>query len=109
VVAGATRETGSGFDARITADGLRSVLADALSVAPGLASASVLETRVGLRPLPRSGRPVLGPLPHEPGWFVVSGLGAGGLTMAPLAGHLMAQLVLTGAADHDLAPFSSPG
>ena len=32
--------------------------------------------------------------------------GAGGLTMGPLAGHLLAQLVLTGAADLDLAPFA---
>ena len=106
VVAGATRETGSGFDARITADGLRSVLADALAVAPGLATTSVLETRVGLRPLPRSGRPVLGPLPDVPGWFVVSGLGAGGLTMGPVAGHLIAQLVLTGRPDLDLSAFA---
>ena len=106
VVAGATRETGSGFDARITADGLRTVLADALAVAPGLAAASVLETRVGLRPLPRSGHPVLGPLADAPGWFVASGLGAGGLTMGPLVGHLVAQLVLTGAADLDLSPFA---
>jgi D-amino-acid dehydrogenase len=106
VVVGATRETGSGFDARITADGLRSVLADALAVAPGLAAASVLETRVGLRPLPRSGLPVLGPLPGVPGWFVASGFGAGGLTMGPLAGHLLAQLVLTGRAELDLSPFA---
>jgi D-amino-acid dehydrogenase len=82
------------------------VLADALAVAPGLASASVVETRVGLRPLPRSGRPVLGPVPGVPGWFVVSGLGAGGLTMGPVAGHLLAQLVLTGSPDLDLGPFA---
>jgi D-amino-acid dehydrogenase len=35
VVAGATRETGSGFEARVTAAGLAEVLANALAVAPG--------------------------------------------------------------------------
>jgi glycine/D-amino acid oxidase-like deaminating enzyme len=106
VVAGATRETGSGFDPRVTADGLRAVLADALAVAPGLAAATVLETRVGLRPLPRGGLPVLGPLPGLPGWFVATGFGAGGLTMGPLAGHLVAQLVFSGRSDLDLTPFA---
>jgi D-amino-acid dehydrogenase len=108
VVAGATRETGSGFDVRVTAEGLHRVLADALAVAPGLAAATVLETRVGLRPLARGGLPVLGALPGRPGWFLATGFGAGGLTMGPVAGHLLAQLVLTGRADLDLAPFAPP-
>jgi D-amino-acid dehydrogenase len=107
-VGGATRETGSGFDARLTADGVRQVLADALAVAPGLAAATVLETRVGLRPLARGGLPVLGELPGRPGWFVATGFGAGGLTMGPLAGSLLAQQLLTGRADRDLAPFAPP-
>ena len=49
VAAGATRETGSGFDPRVTAAGLQEVLDHALAVAPGLSAATVLETRVGLR------------------------------------------------------------
>jgi D-amino-acid dehydrogenase len=108
VVAGATRETGSGFDPRITAAGLHQVLTDALAVAPGLAAATVLETRVGLRPLPRRGLPVLGAVPGRPGWFVTAGFGAAGLTIAPVAGHALAQLVLTGRSDLDLGTFS-PG
>ncbi len=50
MVAGATRETGSGFDVRVTPGGLAEILANALSVAPGLAAGTLLETRVGLRP-----------------------------------------------------------
>jgi D-amino-acid dehydrogenase len=106
VVAGATRETGSGFDPRITGGGLHQVLADALAVAPGLASATVLETRVGLRPLPRHGLPVIGAVPDRPGWFVTAGFGAAGLTLGPAAGHALAQLVLTGRSDLDLSAFT---
>ncbi len=50
MVAGAPRETGSGFDVRVTPGGLAEILANALSVAPGLAAGTLLETRVGLRP-----------------------------------------------------------
>src|SRR5699024_8103429 len=65
VVAGATRETGSGFDPRVTAAGQLQVLQDALGIAPGLADATHIETRVGLRPLPDQ-LPVAGALPgHE--------------------------------------------
>jgi D-amino-acid dehydrogenase len=106
VVAGATRETGSGFDPRVTAGGLHQVLTDALAVAPGLAGAGLLETRVGLRPLPRGGLPVIGAVPDRPGWFVSAGFGAAGLTMGPVAGAALAQLVLTGSADLDLTPFA---
>ena len=63
IVAGATRETGSGFDVRTTAAGQRQVLDEALALAPGLATASVLETRVGLRPLATAARRPSGPCP----------------------------------------------
>lgn len=91
VAVGATRETGSGFDARITAAGVRSVLDNALAVAPGLADATVGEIRVGLRPLPTHDLPVLGTLPGLPANVLVcTGFGAAGLTMGPLLGDRLA-------------------
>jgi D-amino-acid dehydrogenase len=105
VVVGATRETGSGFDPRITAAGVAEVLTNALSVAPGLASASLIETRVGLRPL--SARPFLGLMTGN--LYVNAGFGAAGLTMAPAAGHALAQRILTGSSDIDLGPFAPTG
>ena len=97
IVAGATREFGSGFDTRATAFGMQEVLRAALVVAPGLANAEVLETRVGLRPLP---------LAHDqlprvsrvdsggsvPVW-VNAGFGAAGLTMGPLVGDRLAAAI----------------
>jgi D-amino-acid dehydrogenase len=108
IVVGATRETGSGFDARITAAGVLEVLSNALSVAPGLASASLIETRVGLRPLAAEHGPFLGPVTGLPNLFVNTGFGPAGLTMAPVAGEALAQLVLTGACDLDLVAFTPP-
>lgn len=102
IVAGATRETGSGFDVRVTAEGQRQVLDQALALAPGLATATVLETRVGLRPLAAGGTPSVGAVPDLDDMFVATGYGAAGLTMAPALGDALAQLIVTGAAPFEL-------
>lgn len=94
IAVGATRETDSGFDARVTAAGQLQVLRDALSIAPGLADATVLETRVGLRPLADDSMPIVGAVPGHPGLFVATGYGAAGLTMGPLLGDALARRVL---------------
>lgn len=106
VVAGATRETGSGFDYRVTAGGLAEVLREALAAAPGLTGATHLETRVGFRPLSRDGRPVLGPVPGADGLVVATGLGPTGLTMGPYAGAIAARIALGEPPGIDLTPFS---
>jgi D-amino-acid dehydrogenase len=105
VVVGATRESGVGFDARTTASGVARVLDDALSVAPGLADATVLEVRVGLRPVAARGYPYLGELPDVPGCFVATGHGPSGLTYGPWSGAVVADAAL-GEASADLAPFA---
>lgn len=106
IVVGATRETGSGFDPRVTAAGLREVLDSALAVAPGLASATVLESRVGLRPFTTDEAPCIGPVAEVPGLFVNAGFGAAGLTMAPVAGAALARLILGGEPEIDLGAFA---
>jgi D-amino-acid dehydrogenase len=105
VVAGATRETGSGFDHRVTAAGLAEVLRQALKVAPGLATAAHIETRVGLRPVSPDDRPLLGPVPGVENLVVAAGLGATGLTMGPLAGAIAARAALGEPPGIDLTPF----
>jgi D-amino-acid dehydrogenase len=106
IVAGATRETGSGFDYRITPAGLAEILGQALAVAPGLADGTYLETRVGFRPMGPGLRPLLGPVPGLTGLVVATGLGATGLTMGPLAGSLAAQAALGLPPALDLGPFA---
>jgi D-amino-acid dehydrogenase len=105
VVVGATRETGAGFDYRVTADGQSEVLNQALAVAPGLGPATLVETRIGFRPVGPDVRPMLGRIPGLDGLIVGNGLGASGLTTGPVAGRLLAQLALGEAPDLDLAPY----
>ncbi|MGO9141257.1 MAG: NAD(P)/FAD-dependent oxidoreductase [Streptosporangiaceae bacterium] len=105
VVAGATRETGSGFDYRVTPGGLAEVLGQALEVAPGLSSGSYLETRVGFRPAGPDIRPLLGPVAGIDGLIVATGLGASGLTLGPSAGALAARAAMGADLPIDLTPF----
>ncbi|WFR67577.1 FAD-dependent oxidoreductase [Curtobacterium flaccumfaciens] len=109
VAVGATRETGSGFDARVTAAGQLQVLRDALSIAPGLADATFLETRVGLRPLADDTMPIVGAVPGHERLFVATGYGAAGLTMGPLLGDALARCIVGDPAPelHALHPTTS--
>ena len=106
VVAGATRETGSGFAPHTTTTGVREVLGEALRVAPGLAGAEIREIRVGLRPLSADGLPVLGPVPGVRGVFLVTGHGPSGLTLGAYSGKLVADQVLGKPPALDLTAFS---
>ncbi len=107
VAVGATRETGSGFDPRLTAAGVHEVLSEALRVAPGLKGWEIHEMRVGLRPLSADGRPVLGAVPGVEGVYVATGHGARGLHLGPYSGTLVADLMLGRAPELDLAPFGA--
>jgi len=106
VVAGATRETGSGFAPHTTAAGVRDVLSEALRVAPGLASAEIREIRVGLRPFAVDTLPVLGPVPGVRGVFLVTGHGPSGLTLGPYSARNVAAQMLGKAPEMDLTPYS---
>jgi D-amino-acid dehydrogenase len=106
VVAGATRETGSGFAPHTTAAGVREVLTEAVRVAPGLAAAEIREIRVGLRPLAADGLPVLGPVPAVRGVFLVTGHGPSGLTLGPFCAKVVARQMLGEPAGIDLEPYS---
>ena len=93
VVIGATRETGSGFAAELTAGGLAQVLAQGRSLVPTLAEARWVEARVGLRPVSHDGQPYLGPVPGIEGLWLATGMGPSGLTIGPYSGTLIAEQI----------------
>jgi len=94
IVTGATHEPEAGFDHRVTAGGLCSVLERVLRIAPGLAGATVVETRVGFRPQSSDGYPIVGRSPATRDVVVATGLGAWGLTLGPLIGQVAAEQAL---------------
>jgi D-amino-acid dehydrogenase len=107
VVAGASRETGSGFACRLTAGGTHGVLTQALRVAPGLAGATIAEWRIGMRPASPDGLPILGPAPGLANVYLATGFGPSGLQLGPWSGATMANLAVGGSSAVDLGPFGA--
>ncbi|PSL41450.1 D-amino-acid dehydrogenase [Planomicrobium soli] len=103
VVAGATRETGSGFDYRKTAGGIHEVLSEALKVAPGLATGVLEDVRIGFRPMGPDALPVLGKVEPYEGLVLATGLGPSGLAMGPYIGTVAAALATNQPVEVDLS------
>jgi D-amino-acid dehydrogenase len=106
IVSGATRETGSGFDVRLTVGGLQSVFNHAMRVAPGVANGTVKEIRIGLRPLSADGLPYIGRVPGHDGVVLATGHGPSGLQLGPYSGLVAARLLTGEPVTTDLAPFA---
>lgn len=106
LVVGATREDDGAFEPRATVGGVSSVLAEATRLAPALCDASVLETRVGFRPVSADRAPLLGPLKQFPNVFVATGHGGYGIEVGPYSGALIAELIAGREPELDLSPFA---
>jgi D-amino-acid dehydrogenase len=59
----------------------------------------------GLRPYPPDGLPVIGPVPGRKDLVVATGHGRLGITLAPVTGKLVADILLEGASPPELEPF----
>jgi D-amino-acid dehydrogenase len=102
IVIGATRESGTGFDFRVTAGGVAEVLQEGLRIAPGLKEAILAEIRVGFQPLSKDGLPLLGCVSSISGLVIATGLGPYGLTVGPYVGLLTAQVAVGKSPSQDL-------
>jgi glycine oxidase len=89
LLVGATEED-AGFDESSTAGSVAGLLAFALRLLPGLASATVLENRSGLRPVTPTGYPVTGRAPGQRRVYVAAGHAGHGLISARLTAQGMA-------------------
>ncbi|WP_299088981.1 FAD-dependent oxidoreductase [uncultured Metabacillus sp.] len=109
IVVGATHEDEAGMDCRVTAGGLNEIFQKALTVAPGLAESTMLETRVGFRPFTPGFLPVIGELPGVKGVLLANGLGASGLTSGPYLGAELAKLAMGKQLELDLSLYDIKG
>lgn len=88
VIVGATEER-VGFDCRVTADGLGSLLAAAPAVVPELANASFLGGWAGLRPGSPDGLPAVGAVPGYRGLWIAGGHHRNGVLLSAVTGQLL--------------------
>lgn len=85
---------------------LRSLVEEVAEHFPALRDARVAQHRGGLPTMTPDGRPILGPMPDVDGLYVASGCCVGGLSLSPAAGRALADLILDGRSEPDLAPLS---
>ena len=90
---GATYED-VGYDKRITYDGVRGILRNAIRKVPTVRDTSVLRVFSGLRPIPPDDLPYLGVVRDIPGFYVAAT--HSGITLSPVLGKVISELVCDG-------------
>lgn len=92
-IVGATEER-VGFDRRVTAEGVASLLARSRALFPPLEEASFVRAWAGLRPVARDGRPRVGAVEGVEGLFVAAGHGRNGVLLAPITAERLRDALL---------------
>lgn len=105
LLAGSTTEH-AGFDKRVTASGIHSILSAALEISPRMASLPITDSWAGLRPRAADTLPVLGPCAEITGVFYATGHYRNGILLAPLTGELIARAIVDKAFPAALSIFS---
>ncbi len=93
LLVGATVEN-VGFDERVTAGGVHALLDAAMTVLPGVAAATFIEARVGLRPSTASGLPIISRSAEHPAVVHATGHFRNGILLAPLTARRVCDLIL---------------
>jgi glycine oxidase len=96
-LAGSTMED-VGFDRAITDEGERLIHESVAQLVPALRDRKPVERWAGLRPISADSWPIVGPDPELEGLFYATGYGRSGILVAPLAGEVVADLVVSGEA-----------
>ncbi len=89
LLAGSTTEQ-AGFDKRVTAGGVQSILTHALEISPAISDLPLVDSWAGLRPRAPDNLPVLGPYAEIRGLIYATGHYRNGILLAPLTGELIA-------------------
>jgi glycine oxidase len=105
LLAGSTSEH-AGFDKRVTAAGIHSILSDAMDISPDVASLPLVDSWAGLRPRSPDNLPVLGPYAEIEGLFYATGHYRNGILLTPITGELLAEAIIKRTVLPLLEPFS---
>ena len=93
LLAGSTTEQ-AGFEKRVTAAGVQTILSAALEISPRIASLALTDSWAGLRPRAADTLPVLGPCAEITGVFYATGHYRNGILLAPVTGELIAEAIV---------------
>ena len=102
IVGGTVEERG--FDDRLTAGGVFSLIEAAWRALPAIEELPIEETWVGFRPGSRDDAPILGPTPGA-GLAIATGHHRNGILLAPITIEAISRHILTGEVDPAIRPF----
>ncbi len=105
LIAGSTTEH-AGYDKRVTAGGVASIIERAIEIMPGVAGQAIIETWAGLRPHAPDDLPILGDDPGVAGLIYATGHYRNGILLAPITAQAISELIIKGESQVNLAPFS---
>jgi sarcosine oxidase subunit beta len=102
IVIGATRENGL-TDTATTVQGAKEVLSWAVRLIPALAQVNLLRSWAGIRPVPQDGYPIIGPVEGLDRLLIA--VMHRGVTLAPVIGEILVDLITQGQTRHEIKPF----
>ncbi len=103
IIGGTTEERG--FDARLTAGGMLTLLEAAWRVLPAIEELEIIETWAGFRPGSRDDAPILGGCAIENLVFA-TGHHRNGILLTPVTADVISRMILTGETDPAIRDFS---
>lgn len=104
LIAGSTSEK-VGFDKRVTAGGVASIIERASEILPDFGQLAITETWSGLRPHAAGDLPVLGADPNVEGLIYATGHYRNGILLTPVTALIISELILKGESSINLSPF----
>ncbi|MBV8458716.1 MAG: glycine oxidase ThiO [Acetobacteraceae bacterium] len=104
LIVGATTEE-RGFDSRLTAGGMLSLLDAAWRVLPAIEDLEIIEAWTGFRPGSRDDAPILGGCEVE-GLILATGHHRNGILLTPVTAEAISRLILTGEMPPEIQEFS---
>ncbi|MDQ3649555.1 MAG: glycine oxidase ThiO [Acidobacteriota bacterium] len=105
ILAGSTTEH-VGYRSGVTVEGVRSIVAHSLEIAPSIAGLSFSESWSGLRPRAADEWPIIGASDEVRGLFYATGHYRNGILLSPLTGQLIADVIVDGRTPRLLEAFS---
>jgi len=96
----------TGFDDRVTVDGVRSILEHTCRLVPSVGRLPLLHAWAGLRPATPDGLPYMGPVEPIRNLWVSTGHFRKGILLAPVCARLVARSIAQGRLVDELLPFA---
>jgi glycine oxidase len=105
LIAGSTTEK-VGWDKRVTAGGMASIIAGVTEMMPCVSGLAITETWAGLRPRTADDLPILGADPFVEGLIYATGHYRNGILLTPITAQAISELIVKGESRINLTPFN---